>query len=46
MNLTALPSAEDLKVWAAGGSVRLVFPSGAYDFVVSNLEDAGLIGAC
>jgi len=46
MNLAVLPCAADMKVWAAGGSVRLVFPSGAYDFVVSNLEDVGLIGAC
>jgi [NiFe] hydrogenase assembly HybE family chaperone len=46
MNLTVLPSGEDLKMWVAGGSVRLGFPSGAYDFVVSDLEGVGLIGAC
>jgi [NiFe] hydrogenase assembly HybE family chaperone len=46
MNLTVLPSDEDRKVWVAGGSIRLVFPSGAYDFVVNDLEDVGLIGAC
>jgi len=26
--------------------VRLVFPSGAYDFVVNNLDGVGLVGAC
>jgi len=46
MNLTVLPSAEDQKAWVAGGSVRLGFPSGAYDFVVNKLDDVGLIGTC
>jgi len=46
MNLTVLPCAEDQKAWVAGGSVRLVFPSGAYDFVVNNLDGVGLVGAC
>jgi len=46
MNLTVLPSAEDQTAWVAGGSVRLVFPSGAYDFVVTNLDGVGLVGAC
>ena len=43
MNLTVLPSAEDLNVWVAGGSMRLGFPSGAYDFVVNDLPEVGLI---
>jgi [NiFe] hydrogenase assembly HybE family chaperone len=46
MNLTVLPTAEDLRTWSAGGSARLVFPSGSYDFAVSELEDIGLVGAC
>jgi [NiFe] hydrogenase assembly HybE family chaperone len=46
MNLTVLPSAEDQKVWVKSGSVRLVFPSGAYDFVVSALPDFGLVATC
>jgi [NiFe] hydrogenase assembly HybE family chaperone len=46
MNLVVLPSADDLATWAEGGEVRLVFPSGSYDFTVSRLNDVGLIGAC
>jgi [NiFe] hydrogenase assembly HybE family chaperone len=46
MNLTVLPSADDLKVWVSGGTTRLSFPSGAYDFVVSELHGAGLVGTC
>jgi [NiFe] hydrogenase assembly HybE family chaperone len=46
MNLVVLPSADDLATWAEGGGMRLVFPSGAYDFTVSRLDDLGLIGAC
>jgi [NiFe] hydrogenase assembly HybE family chaperone len=46
MNLTVLPSAKDLKVWVAGGTTRLSFPSGVYDFVVTDLHDVGLIGTC
>jgi [NiFe] hydrogenase assembly HybE family chaperone len=46
MNLVALPSADDLGSWAEGGGVRLVFPSGSYDFTVSRLNDVGLVGAC
>jgi [NiFe] hydrogenase assembly HybE family chaperone len=41
-----LPTPEDLKMWANGGSMRLGFPSGAYDFTVSDLPDVGLIGTC
>jgi [NiFe] hydrogenase assembly HybE family chaperone len=46
MNLVVLPSAGDVAAWAEGGEVRLVFPSGSYDFTVSRLNDVGLIGAC
>jgi len=46
MNLTALPSAEDQKVWVSGGTTRLAFPSGAYDFVVNELHGVGLVGCC
>jgi [NiFe] hydrogenase assembly HybE family chaperone len=46
MNLTVLPSAEDLRVWVSGGTVRLSFPSGAYDFMINELPEAGLIGSC
>jgi [NiFe] hydrogenase assembly HybE family chaperone len=46
MNLTVLPSAHDQQVWAKGGSVRLAFPSGAYDFMVSELPDFGLVATC
>jgi len=46
MNLVVLPSADDVAAWAEGGEVRLVFPSGSYDFTVSRLNDVGLIGAC
>ena len=46
MNLVVLPSSEELEVWVAGGSVRLPFPSGAYDFLVTDLQGVGLIGSC
>jgi len=46
MNLTVLPSRTDLATWVDGSSTRLAFPSGAYDFVVTNLPDVGLIGTC
>jgi len=46
MNLVVLPSADDHATWAEGGAARLAFPSGAYDFTVSRLDDVGLIGAC
>jgi [NiFe] hydrogenase assembly HybE family chaperone len=46
MNLTALPSEQDQAVWVSGGTVRLAFPSGAYDFAVNELHDIGLIGCC
>ena len=46
MNLTVLPSPEDLGVWVSGGTTRLGFPSGNYDFMVSQLEGVGLVGTC
>ncbi len=46
MNLTVIPSADDLKVWVDGGKARLAFPSGAYDFTVYDLPEFGLIGYC
>jgi [NiFe] hydrogenase assembly HybE family chaperone len=46
MNLTVLPSAEDLSRWETGGTARLCFPSGEYDFMVSEVEDQGLIASC
>ena len=33
-------------MWVDGSSTRLAFPSGAYDFVVTDLPDVGLIGTC
>jgi [NiFe] hydrogenase assembly HybE family chaperone len=46
MNLTVLPSAADLTTWVADSTTRLAFPSGAYDFVVTELHGLGLIGTC
>jgi len=46
MNLTVLPSAVDRSVWQQGGTVRLAFPSGQYDFLVSELEDLGPVATC
>jgi [NiFe] hydrogenase assembly HybE family chaperone len=46
MNLIVLPSPRDLEVWVSGGTARLAFPSGAYDFVVTDLHDVGLVGSC
>jgi len=46
MNLTVLPSPEDLAVWVKGETVRLAFPSGYYDFMVSEIEGPGLVGTC
>jgi [NiFe] hydrogenase assembly HybE family chaperone len=46
MNLTVLPSDADRSVWVPGGTVRLTFPSGQYDVLVSDLPDAGLIATC
>jgi [NiFe] hydrogenase assembly HybE family chaperone len=46
MNLTVLPCSGDLAVWQAGGSARLHFPSGEYDFMVSEVEGEGLVASC
>jgi len=46
MNLTVLPSEADKAVWISGGTVRLTFPSGQYDLLVSQLTDYGLVGTC
>jgi [NiFe] hydrogenase assembly HybE family chaperone len=46
MNLTVLPSPDDQRVWVNGGTLRLAFPSGVYDFMVSELPDIGLVGSC
>jgi [NiFe] hydrogenase assembly HybE family chaperone len=46
MNLTVLPSARDLATWRKGAITRLDFPSGRYDFVVSEAEENGLIATC
>jgi [NiFe] hydrogenase assembly HybE family chaperone len=45
MNVMALPSAEDLKVWVKDSTVRIVLPSGAYDFMITELQDVGLVGS-
>jgi [NiFe] hydrogenase assembly HybE family chaperone len=45
MNVMALPSAEDLKVWVTDSTVRIVLPSGAYDFMITELQDVGLVGS-
>jgi [NiFe] hydrogenase assembly HybE family chaperone len=46
MNLMVLPSTRDLAIWVSGNTARLSFPSGAYDFMVTDLEDARLVGSC
>jgi [NiFe] hydrogenase assembly HybE family chaperone len=46
MNLTILPSSADLATWVDGGTARIAFPSGQYDFVVGDLHGIGLIGTC
>jgi [NiFe] hydrogenase assembly HybE family chaperone len=46
LNLVALPSEQDRAVWVSGGTVRLSFPSGAYDFMVNELTGFGLTGSC
>lgn len=46
MNLTVLPAPQDLGTWRVGEVARLVFPSGLYDFVVSEAGDTGLIATC
>ena len=44
--LELLLSPDDLARWTDGSSTRLTFPSGAYDFVVTDLHGLGLIGTC
>ena len=46
MNITVLPSEADRAVWINDGTLRLSFPSGIYDFMVSELPDVGLIASC
>ncbi|HWJ04285.1 MAG TPA: [NiFe]-hydrogenase assembly chaperone HybE [Steroidobacteraceae bacterium] len=46
MNLVALPTTEDQAGWQKGRSTRLAFPSGRYDFVVSEAGENGLIATC
>jgi [NiFe] hydrogenase assembly HybE family chaperone len=46
MNLTVLPAESERTSWAAGGTVRLAFPSGEYDFLVTELPGVGLVGTC
>lgn len=46
MNLTILPSPADLATWRQGQLARFAFPSGCYDFVVSDAAADGLIATC
>jgi [NiFe] hydrogenase assembly HybE family chaperone len=46
MNLTVVPTLEDRAVWVNGGNVRLAFPSGSYDLMVSEFPETGLVGTC
>jgi [NiFe] hydrogenase assembly HybE family chaperone len=46
MNLTVLPSRAEQAAWIAGGTIRLAFPSGQYDLLVSQLPEYGLVGTC
>lgn len=46
MNLTVLPSPADLATWRQGQLARVAFPSGSYDFVVSEAGADGLIATC
>ena len=46
MNLVVLPSNSDLAAWRSGGTVRLAFPSGSYDFLVSDVDGLGLLASC
>ena len=46
MNLTVLPSEADRDAWVKGRTTRLAFPSGAYDFTVGEVPDAGLVATC
>jgi [NiFe] hydrogenase assembly HybE family chaperone len=46
MNLSLLPRSSDAGTWRVGQTLQLVFPSGQYEFVVSELEGLGLIASC
>ena len=46
MNLTVVPSEEDQAIWVAGETARLAFPSGLYDFLVSEAKDSALVATC
>jgi len=46
MNLTVLSSPPDLDTWRPGQIAQLAFPSGRYEFVVSEAGDNGLIATC
>lgn len=46
MNLVALPGPSEAGAWRAGDTARLDFPSGRYDFVVSEAGAAGLVASC
>lgn len=46
MNLTALPGPGDSAAWIAGRLTQLEFPSGRYEFTVSEAGEAGLIATC
>lgn len=46
MNLTILPSPADLATWRQGELARFAFPSGSYEFVVSEAAADGLIATC
>jgi [NiFe] hydrogenase assembly HybE family chaperone len=43
MNLTVIPSEADRALWITGGTVRMSFPSGQYDLLVSELPEFGLV---
>lgn len=46
MNLVALPADADREVWRSGATLRLAFPSGRYDYLVSSVDDLGLLASC
>ncbi len=46
MNLSLLPRESDAKTWRAGQTLQLAFPSGEYQFFISELEGLGLIASC
>ena len=46
MNITALPAAGEGNAWVKDETLRLYFPSGAYDFAVSELPEVGMIASC